>query len=82
MKISRRSFAKIIGAGVVGASAIPVLGAGEEQTSNETAAVQQITAGKFPKDFLWGSATASYQVEGAFDKDGRTPSIWDSQGVF
>jgi beta-glucosidase len=32
----------------------------------------------FPKDFLWGSATASYQIEGAFDEDGRTFSIWDT----
>merc|ERR1719446_1103786 len=27
--------------------------------------------------FLWGSATASYQVEGAWDRDGRQASIWD-----
>lgn len=31
----------------------------------------------FPYDFLWGSATASYQVEGAVCEDGRTPSTWD-----
>lgn len=31
----------------------------------------------FPKDFLWGAATASYQVEGATCEDGRGPSIWD-----
>ncbi len=31
----------------------------------------------FPKDFLWGSATASYQVEGAWNIDGRGESIWD-----
>ncbi|KAL4103163.1 hypothetical protein PRIC1_006898 [Phytophthora ramorum] len=31
----------------------------------------------FPADFLFGSATASYQVEGAWSEDGRTPSIWD-----
>ncbi|KAG6942181.1 hypothetical protein JG688_00018272, partial [Phytophthora aleatoria] len=31
----------------------------------------------FPEDFLFGSATASYQVEGAVREGGRTPSIWD-----
>ncbi|WTL51062.1 GH1 family beta-glucosidase [Streptomyces sp. NBC_01497] len=31
----------------------------------------------FPPDFLWGTATASYQIEGAAREDGRTPSIWD-----
>ena len=31
----------------------------------------------FPKDFLWGAATASAQIEGGWDCDGRTPSIWD-----
>jgi len=33
---------------------------------------------QFPKDFYWGTATASYQIEGAFDEDGRGPSIWDT----
>jgi len=31
-----------------------------------------------PKDFLWGFATASYQIEGAPEADGRGPSIWDT----
>ena len=32
----------------------------------------------FPADFLWGAATASYQIEGAGDADGRSDSIWDT----
>lgn len=31
----------------------------------------------FPSDFLWGSATAAYQIEGAGSQDGRTDCIWD-----
>ena len=32
----------------------------------------------FPKNFLWGAATASYQIEGAFEADGKGKSIWDT----
>ena len=31
----------------------------------------------FDKDFIWGAASASFQIEGAPDSDGKTPSIWD-----
>ncbi len=31
----------------------------------------------FPKDFIWGCATSSYQIEGAFNEDGKSLSVWD-----
>jgi beta-glucosidase len=35
-------------------------------------------AGTCPPQFLWGAATASYQIEGAIQEDGRGTSIWDT----
>ena len=35
---------------------------------------------QFPPDFVWGAATAAYQVEGATAEDGRGESIWDRFG--
>lgn len=33
---------------------------------------------KFPDNFIWGAATASYQIEGAANEDGKGVSIWDT----
>ena len=32
----------------------------------------------FPKNFLWGAASAAYQIEGAYNEDGKVPGIWDA----
>ncbi|MFF4958213.1 GH1 family beta-glucosidase [Streptomyces sp. NPDC001222] len=39
---------------------------------------ERIDLAALPQDFLWGTATSAYQIEGAVDEDGRSPSIWDT----
>lgn len=45
------------------------------QDADERAAVGGLA---FPERFVWGTATAAYQIEGAATEGGRTPSIWDT----
>ncbi len=68
--ISRRQFGKGVAAAAAAASAsawLPKLALGEPQPS----------VLNYPEGFLWGCATAAYQVEGGATADGRGPSLWD-----
>ena len=75
-QLSRRTFAKLAGAAALGASTVPL--AAQAAQGARAATLQTLRKRSFPTGFLWGTATASYQVEGAVAEDGRMPSIWDT----
>jgi beta-glucosidase len=74
-QFSRRTLARML-AGATAALGLPSPTHAAPQSGSMT---QPGSAGRtFPPGFFWGSATASYQVEGAVHEGGRGASIWDT----
>jgi beta-glucosidase len=74
-RFTRRDFTGAAGALAAGLAVPP--GKAEAQTVSATPAALANDR-RFPADFVWGTATSAYQIEGAVAAEGRGPSIWDS----
>ncbi|HUJ96554.1 MAG TPA: GH1 family beta-glucosidase [Terriglobales bacterium] len=70
MKITRRRFGKVM----AGTAAAAYAGS----SLSSIAFAQALKPLQFPANFVWGCATAAYQIEGAVKEDGRKPSVWDT----
>jgi beta-glucosidase len=77
-ELTRRRFGQAVASSAVAGISLPFSRALAAGAQTAPAAAPGPHPLQFPAGFVWGCATAAYQVEGAASEDGRGPSVWDT----